>query len=954
MSSASSRLFFWLDLKPCFDDSTAVVLTGLWQGDTRLSTVRVGPVPRHLYVRLPPTPQDMVMGSQAEKIWAKRLEADVRLWLVHEMGIDVRTLTTSVVKKGHYFHTPTPSSDALWVEIQIPFSDGHRLRASGIQHEWITALWGLSWKITERASLLLDLRGPSWLELPVGGSPPTPLPFNTCHVSSSSLPPPTFSYLFLHAQWSPTAPLTCLHYRWEPVEGPASEGHWPDASMGGQGGFSNPSTPKVHNGTLSLGARGDLHIPPIPPRAFVEQHQPMVIVWLKRSMQTKRLFNMDRFPFTWKNECVHVDVREVAWHLLPIADREDLSIDGLEHVMHLPNRSMDSQPRRLSRLLAHTKWIDHTVTLAQLCETTWSTILHSAFNKWISSLLLHDFHRANVVVPETTPYDSPPHGPPWQGDSYKGGLILDALPGFYQGVVVELDFQSAYPSIIQEQSLCFSTLQFTPEHPEGIFHPRPREHTVVPNRMAQLMTARQTAIRDGDGSRATLLKLTNNMLYGHFGFRDGRFCSFVLASAITRGVRESLQRAKETVETLWSWQVLCGHTDSLFALLQPPEGQENHVTETQCLTWLAPLVAQLNQSFVYMKWKVAHVYHKMLIFAKTKYVAQAYSSPDVFEETGTESISGDVPLITKHMFREWMKLIFQTSGCDLTHLPEGHSTWATVLAAQVAQMRKHWLQAAVLADFEIRHKFKGEVQARKKKIPQPHDRIALEWNRLHPDQAFQAGEWVPYVIVKEKTDQAPREKGHLTIMNQIAHPSMVTREEVDERWYLEKSLCSVAVRCFAPLAHLESLVTSRQWLLWWTAGPTWASLWNESPVCIRLDQWRDWVDAQVTQTPAQREVNWRAFMETLKSLPVSMIWMDWQVASEAWADRTEIRPLVRWVEAKLRLTGGIVRTASSHSAHTSKPSVVLPSSSSCSLGVGGCTNPPWSSLLRFSKSLRKP
>jgi DNA polymerase alpha subunit A len=100
-----------------------------------------------------------------------------------------------------------------------------------------------------------------------------------------------------------------------------------------------------------------------------------------------------------------------------------------------------------------------TKQLTCIAGNLWSHTLKSNRAERTEYLLLHEFHRLKFLPPEKRRFGKKKQD---SGKAkYSGGLVLEPKKGLYDSYILLLDFNSLYPSIIQEYNLCFTTVDWS-------------------------------------------------------------------------------------------------------------------------------------------------------------------------------------------------------------------------------------------------------------------------------------------------------------------------------------------------------------------------------------------------------------------------------------------------------------------------------------------------------------
>lgn len=108
----------------------------------------------------------------------------------------------------------------------------------------------------------------------------------------------------------------------------------------------------------------------------------------------------------------------------------------------------------VQRLMFKLQILPLTKQLTNIAGNLWSMTMKSNRASRTEYLLLHEFHRLKFIVPEKQKAKREDG----TKAKYAGGLVLEPKKGLYDTFILLLDFNSLYPSLIQEYNLCFTTV----------------------------------------------------------------------------------------------------------------------------------------------------------------------------------------------------------------------------------------------------------------------------------------------------------------------------------------------------------------------------------------------------------------------------------------------------------------------------------------------------------------
>lgn len=294
----------------------------------------------------------------------------------------------------------------------------------------------------------------------------------------------------------------------------------------------------------------------------------------------------------------------------------------------------------------------------------------------IEYTLLHELYAKNYIFPSTTIKPNV---------KYAGGLVLDPVQGFYEDAILLLDFNSLYPSIIQEFNVCFSTVgssgfYISEQNTEDILHnpsilssiAEQGEESFLPKILRSLVKRRRTVkdlLKNTKNSeelvildiRQKALKLTANSIYGCLGFQNSRFCNFEMAAFITAKGRELLNETKVVAEEM-NMKVIYGDTDSIMIHTKYPGRKEYY---QQAVESARALVNKINGKYKNIEIELEKVFKKLLLYTKKRYAALVYDKEISYIETkGIDLVRRDFCQASTDLSRTVLNIILRDIECE--------------------------------------------------------------------------------------------------------------------------------------------------------------------------------------------------------------------------------------------------------------------------------------------------
>jgi DNA polymerase alpha subunit A len=457
--------------------------------------------------------------------------------------------------------------------------------------------------------------------------------------------------------------------------------------------------------------------------------------------------------------------------------------------------------------------------LTNIAGNAWSHTLSGTRAGRNEYILLHEFRRNGFIVPDKEDKyhkntsqqqeaklesvdDDATTATSNKKPKYQGGLVFEPEKGLHKNYILVMDFNSLYPSIIQEFNICFTTVErdaFNITHDEErdlpAYPDKLSDQGVLPRLLNNLVSRRREVkklLKDPQNTnfqkaqydiKQQALKLTANSMYGCLGYVNSRFYAKPLAMLVTNKGREILMDTRQLAESI-GLRVVYGDTDSVMI----DTGTDDFKTAIKVGE---EFKVQVNERYRLLEIDIDNVFKRLLLHAKKKYAAM---NSTIDRTTGEEITTLEVKGLDMRR-REYCQLSKDISTFVLTKILSDLDPENTLseIYDYLEDMKQKILNNEIdISKFRINTKLSKDPTKYPNAKSMPQVQVAL---RLRKEgKVIKAGSVITFVITaptndEEKSSPAERARAIQEVLNKS------NTLKPDASYYLDKQI-------FAPVERL--------------------------------------------------------------------------------------------------------------------------------------------------------
>ncbi|XP_075710123.1 DNA polymerase alpha catalytic subunit isoform X2 [Rhinoderma darwinii] len=531
------------------------------------------------------------------------------------------------------------------------------------------------------------------------------------------------------------------------------------------------------------------------------------------------------------SELVHYVLKTERVMILPEQLRNAYS-DSSQLLYMLENTLIDA--RFIVQIMCELNVLPLALQITNIAGNVMSRTLMGGRSERNEYLLLHAFYENGYLVPDKHVFkksqqvvvddddnmdvDQNKNKKGRRKAAYAGGLVLDPKVGFYDKFILLLDFNSLYPSIIQEYNICFTTVHRTAANAQSAKEGEDQDEIpelphsdlemgVLPREIRKLVERRRHVkqlMKQPDLNpdlylqydiRQKALKLTANSMYGCLGFSYSRFYAKPLAALVTHQGREILLHTKEMVQKM-NLEVIYGDTDSIMI-----NTNSNNLEEVFKLG--NKVKSEINKSYKLLEIDIDGIFKSLLLLKKKKYAALIVEPTADGKFTTKQELKGlDI------VRRDWCELAKMAGNYVISQIlsDQPRDNIVENIQKKLMEIGENVINDGIpISHYEINKSLTKDPQDYPDKKSLPHVHVAL-WINSQGGRKMKAGDTISYVICKDGSNLSASQRAYA--------PEQLQKQDnlsIDTQYYLSQQVHPVVSRICEPIDGIDSALIAA-WL----------------------------------------------------------------------------------------------------------------------------------------------